>query len=265
MEQDHGSLIRAMIKQKKKKEKGQKKKLLSFKYGMGYLIKVFGTRYEKYIQLNQNVQEIKVLNNNYIIKTDAEEIVANELFICTPAYVANKLLENVDTILSMHLSQINYAPIAVIGLVFWSELLEDFPKGFGYLIPSQENKEILGITFENNIFKEKCPENQIMLRVMIGGARYPNILNQPKEYLLDIALREIESKFIRKGDPQETFYATYPKAIPQYDQDYAHVIDEITKNLEEYQTLHLASNYINGISLNDCVENAYKIAGKSCL
>jgi len=99
---------------------------------------------------------------------------------------------------------------------------------------------------------------------MIGGARHPNILNKTKEDLMCLALKEIESLGWQASEgaegPQEVFFVPWAKAIPQYDATYCEALEVIEDQLQETPSLHLVANYIKGVSLNDCIENAYQAA-----
>jgi len=146
---------------------------------------------------------------------------------------------------------------------------KDRPKGYGYLVPSSENKEILGVLFESNIFPGRCREDQILFRIMIGGARHPDILSKTKEDLMCLALKEIESLGFQAAEgeegPQEVFFVPWAKAIPQYDQTYVEVQGRVSEHLQQWPNLKIVSNYWKGISLNDCIENAFQTAQNSSL
>ena len=72
--------------------------------------------------------------------------------MATPAYAAAKIIENLNPVLAQILTQIPYAPIAVAGLLFKQDAFKKKPDGFGYLIPSKENKDILGVLIESNVY-----------------------------------------------------------------------------------------------------------------
>jgi len=108
-----------------------------------------------------------------------------------------------------------------------------------------------------------------MFRVMIGGSRHPDILRKDKNELVQLAIQEIETLLGKKapvsenGHPQELFFMPLAKAIPQYDLTYCEVKKTIEDELKNIPNLHFVANYLNGVSLNDCIENAYQGAQKS--
>ena len=98
---------------------------------------------------------------------------------------------------------------------------------------------------------------------MIGGARNPGVLNKTQEELIDLALEEIKPLIGEKSGKdglEELFFTRWEKAIPQYDNIYCDTLKEIKSHLAQRSNLHLVANYLNGVSINDCIESAYQAA-----
>ncbi len=257
LEQEHGSLFKAMFKLKGEKSGMPKGVLTSFNGGMSTVIKTLAERYQAQILLNQEIKTISTHKSQYIIYSGSSQYVADEVFFCAPAYVTATLLENIDQPLVDALRSITYAPMAVVGLVFSKDVFTECPKGFGYLIPSLEKKEILGILFDSNIFPDRCPKDKIIFRIMIGGVKHPDIFKKPKEYLVEMAVKEIKTQFNVTGSFEKSFFTAWHKAIPQYNVEYVESKKCIKARLESLPNLHIVSNYCGGVSFNDCIENAY--------
>ena len=217
--------------------------------------------YQAHVRLNQEARKVARHSGRFTI-TCADGMVygADELFVSAPAYQAAAFLEDMSPALAGPLTQIRYSPLAVVGLVFERKVFAAQPVGFGYLIPSGENKEALGVLWESNIFPNRCREGHILMRVMLGGARHPEILSKSRDELIACALAEVRStlKLPLDAAPAETFYVQWPQAIPQYDRVYVEVERRLGEELKNWKGLHLVANYRNGVSLNDCIENAYQ-------
>ncbi|VAX36493.1 Protoporphyrinogen IX oxidase, aerobic, HemY, partial [hydrothermal vent metagenome] len=158
LEQEYGSLFRAMGKLKRKRKQktadtigAPTGTLTSFEKGMTQIIDTLKSRYQKSIFLNQQVQTISVRQKQYIIYSGNKQYVADEIFLSVPAYEAASLIKGIDQNLTKNLTEITYAPMAVIGLVFPKNTFDQALEGFGYLIPSLEKKEVLGVLFDSNI------------------------------------------------------------------------------------------------------------------
>ena len=178
----------------------------SFLGGMGQVIETLSSRYQSHIHTNREIPLAQ-------IKTDIT-------VVATPAYAAAKIIEGINPVLSQVLGQIPYVPIAVVGLSFAQNAFRIKPDGFGFLIPSQEHKDILGVLIESNIFAQRAGHDQIMLRVLLGGAHNPDIINYTQQQILAKAIKEIDTVYGLKAQPLETFVKIWPKAIPQYEMNY---------------------------------------------
>jgi oxygen-dependent protoporphyrinogen oxidase len=232
----------------KLKHKGfPRPRMLSFKGGMGQIIETLDKRYQKHIQTNSEISSVPIN--------------ADVVITATPAYAAAKIVGNTNPALSQLLTQIPYAPVAVAGLIFKQDSFKKKPDGFGYLVPSKENKDILGVLIESNVYSNRAPEGQIMMRVMLGGAHHPIIINDKQDQILSKAIREIDSIYGLISDPVETFVKLWPKAIPQYEIDYPHLYQSIRQQCAKTPGVYLCANYLDGISFNDCIYNAKVLAG----
>ena len=256
MEQKYGSIIKGLILRNLSFPKSSvgnpdkaigRAKLLSFKKGMGQLIAALVERYRSSIHLAQEIKDIRGIK-------------ADEIFVCTPAHAAADILHNSSPVLAQHLRGIHYAPMAVAGLVYHKSAFDKPPKGFGYLVPSQENKTVLGVLFESNIFTGRVDGDHVLARVMMGGSRHPQEVFKPAGHLLRVAHESVADVFPTNHAPVRTALTLWPKAIPQYDQDYARLKPLIVQELSRQPHIHLAANYWNGVSFNDCIKNAKNVA-----
>ena len=223
-------------------------RMRSFKEGMGQLIQALSGRYASCIQTGREITSLKEINARHII-------------CAVPAYGAARLLSDTAPDLSAVLSRIVYAPVAVAGLVFDRGAFKKDPDGFGYLVPSQEGKEILGVLIESNVFPQRAPKGLVMVRVMLGGVRHPAIINDSPDQILAKAVKEIDAIYGLKAGCVQTFVKLWPKAIPQYGLDYPALRQTIAQELAKAHGLHLCANYLDGISFNDCINNAKSVAG----
>jgi oxygen-dependent protoporphyrinogen oxidase len=280
LEQEHGSLFKAMMKIKRPclptgRQKGEGGEaggmpsgtLTSLRGGQSQMIEALGNRYKDCLRVGEEAQTIIRQGEGFVVYSSGRHYGADEVFVSTPAYQAAAILREMIPLLADDLEKICYAPIVIVGLVFSLSVFQDRPKGFGYLIPSSEGKDVLGVLFESNIFQGRALSDKILFRIMIGGIRHPEILSRPRGELISLALAEVRAAFKLAADaaPQEIFYVSLPKAIPQYDHVYVGVARKLAERLRPWRGLYLAANYLGGVSLNDCIENAYQCVRQSSL
>jgi oxygen-dependent protoporphyrinogen oxidase len=265
IEQEYGSLVRGMLalraQKKSKARAGQPAgDLRSLRFGMGQLTTTLAAKYSQYIQCGEAVLRVQKTSSGYSIESNRGVYQADTVICSAPAYTAAEFLEPLDPALAHSLSKVHYAPLAVTGWSFPKTSFTRIPQGFGYLIPSSENKQVLGVLLCSNLFPGRATGGNIMLRVMIGGARHPDILKKSDETLLSMAYNELNTTYGLNGAPTARFLARWPKAIPQYDQGYIKLKQSILDQAARHQGLYLAANYIGGVSMNDCTDNARTFA-----
>ncbi len=274
IEQTYGSLFAGMIQigMKKRKAKSDprfnvepKGTLTSFKGGMGELIEALGRRYADSISRSEKIISFTRANNRFMVESEGGAYSCDEIFITTPAYSAAEILFHFNKTLTRELRNIPYAPIAVIGLVLKRSAFEKLPMGFGYLTPSREKKPVLGCLFSSNIFPGRADGEHFLLQVMIGGSRHPQMAGFSKDELVSMARQEIATVLKCTEAPVQVFFFKWEKAIPQYTNKYVQAMTVIEEELSNIKGLYLVSNYIGGISLNDCVGNAKSAAQMSAL
>ena len=100
----------------------------------------------------------------------------------------------------------------------------------------------------------------MLFRTMVGGARAPQLADLPDEQLLDRVRVDLRDIMGLSADPEFVKIYRHEKAIPQYRVGHADRLAAIEKELEVFPGLIMTGNAFRGVSLNDCVLNATKIA-----
>ncbi len=71
---------------------------------------------------------------------------------------------------------------------------------------------------------------------------------------------ELNSILGLKSDPEMVKVYRWDKAIPQYLLGHNTGLGPIDKTLQKHPGLYVTGNAYNGIGINDCIENGYKVA-----
>lgn len=251
MEEQHGSLLRAGIRQMKTRKKNASN-LLSLRHGMGQLINALQNKYHDHISLEDEVYSLVKSEAGYVVETNKRKYFADEIFLCTPAYSAARLLRTINQSLALMLERIEYVPMTIIGLVYRKSSFQNAPRGFGYLVPSREGKKVLGMIFSSNVFPGRADSGKILLRVMLKGDHRSN----PTSDAIRCTQDEVAGIFKVTDSPIDTFSADWPAAIPQYTTAYQALIDPIKQELAGLSQFHVVASYWGGVSVNDCTQNA---------
>ena len=91
---------------------------------------------------------------------------------------------------------------------------------FGLLVASDSRlpaeADILGVLFQSSIFRGRCPDGEVTLTTMVGGARDPSAASLDDEALISRARLAAHRLLGARSYPIAIRVARWPQAIPQY-------------------------------------------------
>ena len=262
-EQKHGSLIRAAFTNKEKPnlspfiQNMQKHSLFSFQNGMKTLTETLSSELKNKIQLNKEVKSLEFQSDGArILLSNGEEITADHVYSTLPA---NSLASIIPNPLSEKLKQFQNTSVSVVNLGYRKNVL---PKqGFGYLIPSQEKEEILGVVWDSSAFPEQNRNSEeTRLTVMIGGAHMQHFHDYSESDFIQMSLRAISKHLGIQKHPDSSAIKLAPDSIPQYQVGHFNQIRALEPLTPKRLTLLGTSFY--GVAVNDCIAKAYQVANE---
>ncbi|NND44291.1 MAG: protoporphyrinogen oxidase [Xanthomonadales bacterium] len=272
LEQRHGSLIRGMLRMQIAARRagqgpgpgpGPGGTLTSFAGGMSELIDGLTTRLGDRIRVSSPVNAVTRQRACYRVHLASGETLETErLVLAAPAWAQSAMLRDLDGALSNLLREIEYPPLAVACLGYRERDLPGNPDGFGYLVAPSERGEVLGTIFDSNVFPGRAPEGHVLLRSMVGGHRNPGLALQDDQALVDSVRAEYRTVLGINAPPEFVRVYRHERAIPQYQVGHQARLEQIQGALKAYPGLVLTGNAFRGVSLNDCVANAYRTAAR---
>jgi len=269
LEQQYGSFIKGTMAKAKEKKKNPRlkkatKEVFSAKGGLQHLTealtKAIGI---ENIYLNCQETVIDSAENGYTISTiqngETLHIQSNSVVCTIGAYALPQLLPFISEKELAPITQLNYAKVvqAILGFNNWQGININ---AFGGLVPSKEQKKILGVLFSSSFFEGRAPENGALLSVFLGGVRKPEQID-----MSDLELKEMLSKELPPMMGLDDFSPDlikifrYPYAIPQYGADSKERFETIQRLQQQYPGLILAGNIRNGIGMADRIMQAKTI------
>jgi oxygen-dependent protoporphyrinogen oxidase len=124
----------------------------------------------------------------------------------------------------------------------------------------RQQRAVLGTIVDSNVFPGRAPEDSILLRSMVGGARTPEFALLGDEQLISRVCGDLQDILGVKAEPDFIRIFRHKRAIPQYNVGHAARLKAIDGLLQKHPGLVLTGNAFKGVSLNDCVVNAWKTA-----
>jgi len=237
--------------------------LWSFNQGLGTLTDALAEKCGK-----SNIRQFKASNlilnkesKKWIIEGSNGESESFDIAVLScPAFSQAAILKSLDEILAAKIASIPYNSLAVVVMGFRSGDVPISIEGFGYLIPSSENRPILGVQWCSSIYRGRAPAGTVLLRAMCGGAFRPEMVDLDDDSISKIVYRELQSSMQIQAPPYFIKVIRWKNAIPQYMVNHLEKVKKIEESLVNHPGLYLTGNAYKGISINDCVENAENLA-----
>ncbi|AAR33347.1 protoporphyrinogen oxidase [Geobacter sulfurreducens] len=277
LEDEYGSLVRAMIRlaKKKKQEVAQGKAvasaagpggvLTSFRDGIQALTDILAERLgPDTIVSGQEVLEVSRGGSlPWRVRTGSIDMDADLVILATPAYATASIIQGVDSDMAGILRQIPYATMTVVCFGYDRERIAHDLNGFGYLIPKEEGMNTLGTLWDSSIFENRAPEGQVLLRSMMGGACFPEYVNLTDEEVTGRVKNDLATIMGITAPPSFVRIFRHHQAIPQYTVGHSTRVAALEQRAASLPGLFLTGNSYRGIGLNDCVAAANRTAGEA--
>ena len=262
LEQEHGSLIRGALAKRKGPAPGGA--MFSFREGLETLPRRLAREIGD-VRTRLSVRKVMRQAEAFLIETDAGRLAARSVLLAVPADVAARLLEEATDGKILAFAEIPYAPVAVVALGVKRSQIAHPLDGFGFLAPRRESLRMLGCLFPSTIFPGRAPEGHVALSAFLGGRTDPEIVDpnlweDPR--LLGLVRKELGQAIGLSGEPTVAILRRWPRAIPQYEVGHGRFVQLAEEIERDLPGLHLAGNFLGGVSVPDCIRNATRIAGE---
>jgi oxygen-dependent protoporphyrinogen oxidase len=185
---------------------------------------------------------------------------ADAVALTCAAWRQAELLAGVDDELAAQVGAIPYNRVAVVALGYPAGSVPHRLDGFGYLSPQRERRDVLGLQWCSSIFPGRAPAGQVLLRALCGGWNRPEIVDWPDDRLLAAVQAELGRVLRIRAAPALQQIVRWERAIPQYHVGHLDRVAWIEDRLAAHPGLHLGGNAYRGVAINDCIEQAGRLA-----
>jgi protoporphyrinogen/coproporphyrinogen III oxidase len=177
-----------------------------------------------------------------------------QVILALPSYASAKLMADIpgSERLVEILSEVSYSSAVTVALTFNSAEIA-LPAGFGFLVPRSEGKQVMACTFTHNKFEHRAPEGTALLRLFLGGARNPKIVERNDTEIVEIVRRELREILGLVADPRLARVFKWRNAMAQYEVGHLLRVARLEMHMQRFPGLHLTGNAYHGIGIPDCV------------
>ncbi len=264
LERRHRSLLLGVIRELKARRRsppeslGMSGVLSSFDGGMGTLPATLSQALGDRVRTHAPVEKLERAGDRWRVVLQGEALEADRLVLATPAYASADLLRSHSGELAKELEAIPYAPIAVVHLGYHQPT--PTARGFGFIVPAEEQRDVLGVMHVSNFFPWRAPSGAALLTVMVGGARQPALAALDDDSLLAKVRKELESILDLRRPPDEVRVVRWSRGIPQYVVGHLARMQRIEDQMRALPGVFLTGAGYRGVGVNDCVRNAALLA-----
>jgi oxygen-dependent protoporphyrinogen oxidase len=178
-----------------------------------------------------------------------------------PAPGAKRVLGSLSKELAQALDGVPTAPVTVVALGFREMDVPHPMNGFGYLVPSSEKGNVLGVMWSSSMFPGvRAPAGHVLCRVFLGGVRDMGVCARDDEDLVLRAREHLQWSMGIHAQPVVTKLFRHRVGIPQYELGHQRRLEQAEKVLFNQPGIFLAGNAFHGVGVNPCTARAQLVA-----
>jgi oxygen-dependent protoporphyrinogen oxidase len=189
----------------------------------------------------------------YLVETADTTFRAHTLIVAAPAHVAARLVRGFDPALAGRCEEIPYVSTATVALAFPRGAVAHPLNGTGFVVPAVEGTGILAGSWLSSKWPHRAPDDKVLLRAFVGGARDPNALEQSDRDLVARSLDALRPLLGIQGPPLLTRVYRWERANPQHEVGHQARMKAIDQALGAHPGLFFTGSGFRGIGIPDCI------------
>ncbi len=266
LEQDYGSFIKGAIKKsripKSALEKRVTKEVFSFKGGLVNLINaLLESVGNENIVLNEKCRVVAE-GDSWCVQLSSEKVHAAKVISTIGAHAVGEVFDFMPQSLCASMEKLRYAKVVQVAIGVRAGSNVD-TRAFGLLIPSVEQRGLLGVLYPSACFEGRASNGNFLLSAFLGGINHPGIITQPDEEIRRLVAHELHEIY---GLPANEIafmdIFRHPHAIPQYEIACEQLWADISAFEQAYPGIILAGNLRGGIGIPNRIKQAFDISNQ---
>jgi oxygen-dependent protoporphyrinogen oxidase len=275
IEQQHGSLIRGMIAQRRETQDQERSSLIlgpsslvgrspfvTLKGGIATLAGALVGALDGRLIAGQGVAALDhdpAAARPYRARIDGgETLEADAVILAAPAFAAADMVVPFQPALADGLRRIRYTASGTVSLAYRRSDVGELLDGFGLVIPRAERRRINAVTITSSKFAHRAPADAVLLRVFVGGSRNPDVPGLDDGALLDLARGELRGTLGVRAEPLWSRIYRWPRSNPQYDVGHLDRVGALEALCPA--GLYLAGSAYRGVGIPDCARQGREAA-----
>jgi oxygen-dependent protoporphyrinogen oxidase len=214
------------------------------------------------IRLRTPAASVSFNGSEFRVSTGAETIPANAVVLASPAYATARIIRSFNSLLADLCDQIPYASTATIALAFPRAAIADPLNGSGFVVPRVEGTGILAASWLSSKWPGRAPDDRVLMRTFVGGARDPQGFERDDGELVARSLDALRPMIGITGPPLFTRVYRWERANAQHEVGHLERLARIEDALARHPGLFITGSGFRGVGIPDCVADGRATAGK---
>jgi oxygen-dependent protoporphyrinogen oxidase len=195
--------------------------------------------------------------------SNGETRFADAVVLATPAPATADLLEPFVPDAAQMLRRIRYLSTATVSMAFNRNEVSHPLDGFGFVVPKSEPCKLMACTWVSSKFDHRAPEDQVLLRIFVGGYKNQALVDLPDEELISLVRAELRAIMGITAEPTRKEIYRWPHGNAQYDVGHLDRIAQIEAQTSKVlPDLYLTGSSFRGVGLPDCIHQAEQTVGQ---
>ncbi len=261
MEQQFGSVTRGIFHSRRGSEPG--KRLFSFRDGIGILPQTLAGAISGSIKTDAAVKSVSNHPEGYRIETHRSgDLTARSVIFAVQPHVTASLLEPIDQAAATATAEIDAPPLSVVFLAYARQQVSHPLDSLGFLSVPGTGGIINGAQFSSTMFANRAPQGSVSISAYVGGNGNRDAASLNGQDLSHLVHRELSDLLGISGKPVLSRCRQWVRSLPQYEIGHADKVETIEALHQRRPGLYVTGNYLGGVSVASCIEQAHKTADR---
>ncbi len=203
-------------------------------------------------------------STRWTLQTPQGSVTADAVILTTPAWVTARLLETHSSQAAAILSDISYADVAIVALVFDSSHIARPLNGSGFVVPRGQGLLTTACSWASAKWEHLRAPGRALLRVSAGRVDDHTWLDLDDRQLVLALVDELSELGVVGGAAAQAHVTRWPRSLPQYRPGHLQRIASAESCLStDTHGLFTAGAALRGLGLPACVRQGRSAAAKA--
>ncbi len=195
--------------------------------------------------------------------SDGSRVVADAVVLATPAWASGELLRAAAPAAAADLASIDYVSTATVSLAFRRDQVGHDLRGFGFVVPRAEGRPVMATTWSSSKFAGRAPDGHVLLRSFLGRAGIEAAAQLDDDEMTTVVRAELRAVMGIAAEPELVQIFRWPRGMPQYKVGHVELVAKIEAGVARVPGVELAGGAYHGIGIGDCLREGAAAAERA--